>query len=110
MASLPANTGGNKRRVSYFYDGEAPTTEEATLLVAAFGPAEYLTEGAQIHCAGHEQRDLRLHRHVAAWPADIDCETRSKRAYRAKLNPHVVVERKPKRARCLRFQSPLRAL
>lgn len=40
MASLPANTGGNKRRVSYFYDGEELIQlKEATLLVGAFGPA-----------------------------------------------------------------------
>lgn len=33
MASLPSNAGGNKRRVSYFYDGENHTMLERALLV-----------------------------------------------------------------------------
>ena len=54
MASLPANTGGNKRRVSYFYDGEASVRrKEATLLLAAFWPRKmYLTDASRSSVRG----------------------------------------------------------
>lgn len=59
MASLPANTGGNKRRVSYFYDGEAPAQlKDATLLLASFRSRRermYLTDGSRSSVRGMNQ-------------------------------------------------------
>lgn len=58
MASLPSNAGGNKRRVSYFYDGENHSMFEKGLPIGcrsatvSCGPSEYNIPAALVKQSG----------------------------------------------------------